>query len=399
MAFVSEKVKNLPPYLFSEFQRKKKKLEAEGMDVIDLGIGAPDLPAPQFVVDKLAEEAQKPENHRYSTYSGCQEFREAVAAFYKRQYNVNVNPDTEVLAVIGSKEGIANLMHAVIDPGDTVLVPDPGYPVYRTAVHLAGGKSAALPLDHKNGYVPLLDQVDEAAVQKAKAMFLNYPANPTAATVDLETLLKAVTFAKKNNMLLVHDAAYDMVTFNDYKSPSALQVPDAMETTVEFGSLSKSFSMTGWRIGYMVGNQEVVKALAALKSNIDTSQFLPVQKAAAAALNSDLSAPEANNQIYQERMEKLYDAMEEIGMQAERPNGTIFIWAKVPEGLTSMDFAEKLLNEAGVIVTPGNAFGSRGEGYVRISLSVSTDRLDEVIKRINGLNLKEVTNGEQFPGN
>ncbi|WP_174615918.1 aminotransferase class I/II-fold pyridoxal phosphate-dependent enzyme [Virgibacillus ihumii] len=393
MAFVSDKVKNLPPYLFSEFQRRKKKLEAEGMDVIDLGIGAPDLPAPQFVVEKLADEAQIPENHRYSTYSGCQEFREAVAAFYKKQYNVDLDPDTEVLAVIGSKEGIANLMHAVIDPGDTVLVPDPGYPVYRTAVHLAGGKNVSLPLDRTNGYVPLFEQVDLSSVQKAKAMFLNYPANPTAATVDFDTFLKAVTFAKKNNMLLVHDAAYDMVTFNGYQSPSVLQVPNAKETAVEFGSLSKSFSMTGWRIGYMVGNKEVVQALSALKSNIDTSQFLPVQKAAAAALKSDFKAPAANNKIYQKRMEKLHDALHEIGLRANRPNGTIFIWAEIPDGYTSMGFSAKLLNEAGVIVTPGNAFGSLGEGYVRISLSVGEDRLDEVIRRIKELDLKEVTNG------
>ncbi|WP_077324530.1 LL-diaminopimelate aminotransferase [Virgibacillus siamensis] len=393
MAFVSEKVKNLPPYLFSEFQRKKKKLMAEGMDVIDLGIGAPDLPAPQFVVDKLTEEAQKPENHRYSTYSGCQEFKEAVAAFYKRQYNVDLDPDNEVLAVIGSKEGIANLMHAAINPGDTVLVPDPGYPVYRTAVHLAGGDSVSLPLDRENGYVPLFGQVNKQIVQKAKAMFLNYPSNPTAATVDAGTFMKAVTFAEENDLLLVHDAAYDMVTFNGYTSPSVLQAPGAKDVAVEFGSLSKSFSMTGWRIGYMVGNKEVVQALAALKSNIDTCQFLPVQKAAAAALNSDFSASRKNNVIYQKRMKKLHGAMGKIGMQAERPNGTIFIWTKIPKGFTSMTFADKLLNEAGVIVTPGNTFGKQGEGYVRISLSVSEERLDEVIQRIQGLHLKEVTNG------
>ncbi|GAA0598211.1 LL-diaminopimelate aminotransferase [Virgibacillus siamensis] len=393
MAFVSDKVKNLPPYLFSEFQQKKKKLEAEGMDVIDLGIGAPDLPAPQFVVDKLAEEAQKPENHRYSTYSGCQEYREAVAGFYKNQYNVDLDPDTEVLAVIGSKEGIANLMHAVINPDDSVLVPDPGYPVYRTAVQLAGGKSVSLPLDHTDGYVPLFNQVDASTAQTAKAMFLNYPANPTAATVHLDTFLKAITFAEKNHMLLVHDAAYDMVTFNGYQSPSVLQVPNAKETAVEFGSLSKSFSMTGWRIGYMVGNKEVVQALSALKSNIDTSQFLPVQRAAAAALTSDFSASAANNKIYQERMEKLHDALSEMGLQADQPNGTIFLWVKIPNGYTSMEFAGKLLNEAGVIVTPGNAFGSQGEGYVRISLSVGKNRLDEVINRIKALDLKEVTNG------
>ncbi|WP_164217415.1 LL-diaminopimelate aminotransferase [Virgibacillus sp. YIM 98842] len=385
MSFVSDRVKSLPPYLFSEFQRKKKEMEANGVDVIDLGIGAPDLPAPEFVYEKLVEEAKSPLNHRYSIYSGMPSFREAVAAFYKKQYDVALDPETEVLALIGSKEGIANLIQAVANPGDTVIIPDPGYPVYRTAVHLAGGVSVPVPLDVNNGYIPIYDSLSKEEVQQAKLMFLNYPSNPTAATVELETFTEAVSFAEKNNILLVNDAAYDLVTFDDYVSPSVLQAPNAKKHAVEFGSLSKSFNMTGWRIGFAVGNKEVIQALATLKSNIDTSQFIPVQKAAEAALRSDLSAVKENNRIYKRRMEKLHTALNEIGIKTEKPRGTIFVWAEVPDGYTSAGFADKVLEEAGVIVTPGNAFGDNGEGFIRIALSVTEERLDEVIGRLKKL--------------
>ncbi|MFD1360764.1 aminotransferase class I/II-fold pyridoxal phosphate-dependent enzyme [Lentibacillus salinarum] len=392
MSFISDSVTNLPPYLFSEFQQKKKTLQADDVDVIDLGIGAPDLPTPDFIIDRLHEESRDPANHRYSTYSGCQEFREAVAHFYQTQYDVELDPDSEILAVIGSKEGIANLMHATLNPGETVLIPDPGYPVYRTAVHLAGGRSASLPLDNMNGYVPLYDQVDHEAIEQAKLMLLNYPSNPTAASADYDTFLKAVAFSWENQLLLVHDAAYDLITFHDSKAPSVMQVPGAKEQAVEFGSLSKSFNMTGWRIGYAVGNKEVIQALATFKSNIDTSQFIPIQKAAATALTSDFSAVAAHNHVYQERMERLHEGLQKLGIKAAKPHGTIFLWAKVPDGFTSIAFADKLLQDAGVIVTPGNAFGQRGEGYFRVALTVSVERLDEAVSRMAQLDFKEVTN-------
>ncbi|WP_188455171.1 LL-diaminopimelate aminotransferase [Virgibacillus oceani] len=392
MTFASDKIKSLPPYLFAEFQKKKKALEANGVDVIDLGIGAPDLPAPNFVIEKLAEEAKKSANHRYSNYSGCLEFREAVAEFYKSHYNVDLDPNTEVLTLIGSKEGIANLIQAVINPGDSVLVPDPGYPVYRNGVHLAGGESVRLPLDTENGYIPLYNEVSDEALEKAKLMFLNYPSNPTSATVHLNTFLEAITMAEQYNIVLAHDAAYDLVTFDGYKAPSVMQAPNAKDVAVEFGSLSKSFNMTGWRIGYIVGNKEIIRALSTLKSNIDTSQFLPIQKAAAAALRSDFSAVVANNKVYEERMEKLHTALNEAGIYSEKPKGTIFLWARVPKGFSSLSFSNKMLDEAGIIVTPGSAFGKSGEGFIRISLSVKSDRLDEVAKRIKAMDLKEVTN-------
>ena len=381
MSFVSDKVKKLPPYLFSELQRKKKKMEASGADVIDLGIGAPDLPAPEFIYEKLVEEAKKPLNHKYSVYNGIPSFREAVAEFYKNQYGVELEPETEVLALIGSKEGLANLVQAVTNPGDTVLIPDPGYPVYRTAVHLAGGVSVSLPLDVNNGYIPLYEKLGAEELEQSKLMILNYPSNPTAATVELDTFTEAVSFAEKNNILLVNDAAYDLVTFDNYKSPSVLQVPGAKKQAVEFGSLSKSFNMTGWRIGFAVGNKEVIQALSTLKSNIDTCQFIPVQKAAEEALRSDLSTVKENNRIYKKRMDKLHKALNELGIKTGKPRGTIFVWAKVPEGYTSAGFADKVLEKAGVIVTPGNAFGENGEGFIRLALSVSEDRLDEVISR------------------
>ncbi|RKQ31360.1 aminotransferase class I/II-fold pyridoxal phosphate-dependent enzyme [Oceanobacillus halophilus] len=387
--YVSRKVKNLPAYLFSEFQRKKKELQAKGVDVIDLGIGAPDLPTPNFIYQKLVEEAKKPENHKYSPYSGCNEFREAVADFYQRHYAVSLNPETEVLTLIGTKEGIANLVQSVINPGDKVLVPDPGYPVYRSAVHLAGGKSISLPLDEIDG-TPLLERIQKKDVKSAKLMFLNYPCNPTTATVNLATYKRAVSFAKRNSIAIANDAAYDLLTFDGYKAPSIMQVADAKKHAVEFGTLSKSFSMAGWRIGYVVGNKEMIQSLATLKSNIDTSQFLAIQKAAAHALQSDFVTVKENNQIYKERIDFFHAALLKLGIYAQKPKGTFFIWAKVPASYTSMEFADLLLNKAGIIVTPGSAFGQRGEGFVRIALTVPVARLEEVIRRWKELKLNEV---------
>lgn len=375
-------MKSLPPYLFSEFQRKKNELEAEGIDVIDLGIGAPDLPAPQFVVDQLVNEAQFHENHRYSPFGGIEEFRTAVTCFYKQQYDVELNPNTEVLTLIGSKEGLHHFMQATIDEGDHVLLPDPGYPVYQTAVHLAGGIQARLPLDMEKGGIPAFDQIPEDVLHKAKVMVLNYPSNPTATTVELNTFTEAVSFAQKNNLLVANDAAYSLVTFDDYKAPSIMQVSGAKDHAVEFGSLSKSFNMAGWRIGYVVGNESAIQALGTLKSNLDSGQFIPIQKAGAHALTSDLQAVKENSAIFQKRMELMYEALTKMGIKAHKPKGTIFMWAQVPQNYSSVDFANLLLDKAGVIVTSGSAFGKGGEGYIRIALTVPEDRLREVISRL-----------------
>lgn len=389
-SFVSKRVQGLPPYLFSVIDEKKKRLQEEGVDVIDLGIGAPDLPTPNFIVDRLIKELQDPSNFKYSGYAGCQEFREAVASFYKQQYGVDLDPTTEILTLVGSKEGIAHVIPAMIDPGDAALIPDPGYPVYRTATYLAGGQCIDLPLDAQDHYRPIFSQLPPSVCEKAKLMFLNYPGNPTAATVELDVFEEAVAFAKKHQIGVIHDSAYGLVTFDQFKAPSILQVEGAKEIAIEFGSLSKSFNMTGWRIGYAVGNSEIIRALSNVKSNIDTSQFLPIQKAAAEALTSDYHAVEQNNAIYNERLEKMLEALKSIGIHVEKPRGSFFIWAPVPSGFSSSQFAEMVLEETGVIITPGNSFGPSGEGYFRISLSVPTERLDEAVKRIKSLNL-EVT--------
>ncbi|MDQ0338004.1 LL-diaminopimelate aminotransferase [Caldalkalibacillus uzonensis] len=383
-------MRQLPPYLFSVFQEKKERLLRQGVDVIDLGIGAPDLPTPAFVIDKLKKELTDAQNFKYSPYKGLPEFREAVAAFYEEEYGVMLDPETEVLALIGSKEGIAHLLPAVIDPGDVVLVPDPGYPVYRTAAYLAGGQCLSLPLDHANGYRPQFWMLDKEKLHRAKLMFLNYPSNPTAAVAGLDVFREAVNFATEQQVAIAHDSAYSLVTFAGYRAPSIMQAEGAKEVAVEFGSLSKSFNMTGWRIGYVVGNKDMIQALAVIKSNTDTSQFIPIQKAAALALRSDRSVVKENNAIYERRMEEMLTALKEVSIQAVKPQATFFIWAQVPEGFTSTEFATRLLEEAGVVVTPGNAFGPRGEGFFRLSLSVPTDRLREAAQRIKQLGKEDV---------
>lgn len=382
---MSKRVQGLPPYVFSVIHEKKAHLQAKGIDVIDLGIGAPDLPTPYFIVEKMIAELAKPQNFTYSPYEGCEEFREAIAAFYEKHYSVQLDPKTEILTLIGSKEGIANIFPALIDKGDTVLIPDPGYPVYRTAAYLAGAECLHLPLDAKNQYRPLFSELSIDTCQNAKMMVLNYPSNPTAATVDLAVFQEAISFAKKYRIAVIHDAAYALVTFGDYAAPSIMQVPGAKDIAVEFGSLSKSFNMTGWRIGYVVGNKDMIRALATIKSNIDSSQFLPIQKAAAAAMLSDFTTVVDNNQVYEERLHTMLSALRTIGIEVEEPQGTFFIWARVPPTYTSTQFTEKLLEEAGVVITPGNAFGPSGEGYFRLSLSVPTVRLKEAAARMKNL--------------
>ncbi|EGL83804.1 aminotransferase class I and II [Caldalkalibacillus thermarum TA2.A1] len=382
---ISHRVRQLPPYLLSVLQEKKERLLKQGVDVIDLGIGAPDLPTPGFIVDKLMEELAEPQNFKYSPYKGLREFREAVADFYEQEYGVKLDPDTEVLTLIGSKEGIAHLLPAVIDPGEVVLVPDPGYPVYRTAAYLAGGECVSLPLDQANSYRPQFSKLDKEKLNRAKLMFLNYPSNPTAAVAGLDVFREAVAFAQAHQLAIAHDSAYALVTFGGYQAPSIMQAEGAKEVAVEFGSLSKSFNMTGWRIGYVVGNREIIQALAVIKSNTDTSQFIPIQKAAALALRSDRTVVKENNAIYEARMEEMLSALKEAGIQAAKPRATFFIWAQVPEGFTSAEFATRLLEEAGIVVMPGHAFGPRGEGFFRLSLSVPTERLREAARRIRQL--------------
>ncbi|KAB2333295.1 aminotransferase class I/II-fold pyridoxal phosphate-dependent enzyme [Cytobacillus depressus] len=382
MVFQSDRVGQIPPYLFAEINKKKEAMIQTGIDVIDLGIGDPDLPTPNHIVEKLIAEMQHPLNFKYPSFIGHEEFRKSVADYYEREYKVKLDPKTEVLALIGSKEGIGHLIPALIDPGDVVLIPDPSYPVYRMATHLASGESYSMLLKEENNFEPEFDSIPKDILTRSKLMFLNYPGNPTAATVDLKHFERAVSFAKENQIPIAHDSAYNMVTFDGYKAPSILQAEGAKEIAVEFGSLSKTYNMTGWRIGYVVGNKDIIKSLAVLKSNMDTGQFTPIQLAAAHALNSDQSCVSKHNQIYKERMEAMIAGLASIGIKVDPPKGSFFIWAPVPEGFTSTEFATSVLEQTGVIITPGNAFGSGGEGYFRVSLSVPTERLYEAIDRI-----------------
>ncbi|MBU8878402.1 LL-diaminopimelate aminotransferase [Bacillus sp. FJAT-29790] len=382
MNYQSNRIDQIPPYLFAEINKKKAALIQSGIDVIDLGIGDPDLPTPTHIVGKLVEEMQEPKNFKYPSFVGCAEFRQAVADFYSRQYGVNIDPETEVLALIGSKEGIAHLIPTLIDPGDYVLIPDPSYPVYRMATLLANGQYFNMPLLKENNFEPDFSLIPNEVIKQAKLMFLNYPGNPTAATVDINFFEHAVSFGQQHNIPIAHDSAYNMVTFSGYKAPSILQVNGAKEIAVEFGSLSKTYNMTGWRIGYVVGNKEIIKALSILKSNTDSGQFTPIQKAAAFALNSDQTCLTKHNQIYEERMVAMLDALGSIGIKADPPKGSFFIWAPVPSGFTSTEFVTQVLEQTGVILTPGNAFGPSGEGYFRLSLSVPNERLFEAVNRI-----------------
>jgi LL-diaminopimelate aminotransferase len=378
----AKRAEALPPYTFSKIQAKKKALVEQGLDIIDLGIGDPDLPTPGFIKERLIKELDDPANMRYSPFDGSREFREAVSTFYRRRFQVDLDPDTEVLMLIGSKEGLAHLVLSMVDPGDAVIVPDPSYPVYRMAAHLAGGRIYDLKLREALGFRPDFRDIPQDVLKRAKLAFLNYPGNPTGATVDLAFFEEAVAFFAEHGIWLVHDSAYNLVTFGDYQAPSVLQAEGAKDVAVEFGSLSKAFNMTGWRIGYVVGNRRVIQLLKTVKSNVDTGQFLPIQKAAAAALTSDLSVLATRNAIYEKRADVMIQALRAIGMSLQKPKGSIFLWAKVPDGETSASFCEKLLEEAGVILTPGSAFGPNGEGYCRISLSVPDERLVEAAERI-----------------
>ncbi|MFB5662462.1 aminotransferase class I/II-fold pyridoxal phosphate-dependent enzyme [Alteribacillus sp. HJP-4] len=383
MEWKSKRVAAVPPYLFSHINKQKAELLKMGADVIDLGIGAPDLPTAPHIVDKLIEEMKDPLNFKYSSYGGCDEFREAVAAYYQREFSVELDPSKEILALIGSKEGIGHFFPSVLNPGDSILLPDPGYPAYQAAAVLAGIEPISYPLKEENLFIVDFDDIEKQKAEEAKALVLNYPGNPTAASVEPSFFQTAADFAEKYNLLLIHDAAYNRVTFGAYDAPSLLQAKGERGRLVEFGSLSKAYCMTGWRIGYAAGSEKALESLAVMKSNLDTSQFLPVQKAAAFALTGDQACVKKQNHIFENRMETMYKELRKGGIELHKPKGSIFLWCKVPGQRHSKEFAENLLKKEGVIVSPGAAFGSAGENYFRISLSVDENRLLEAAARIS----------------
>ena len=378
----AERLKKLPPYLFKEIDRKKAEVMARGVDIIDLGVGDPDLPTPPHIIEALKKAMDDPANHRYPSYSGMGGFKETVAQWYGERFGVDLDPQAEVVSLIGSKEGIAHFPLAFINPGDVALVPTPAYPVYNIATLFAGGESFFMPLLSENRFLPDLDVIPDEIASRARAMFINYPNNPTSVVADPEFFSRVVQFAKKYGIIVCHDAAYTEMAFDGYRPPSFLEVDDAKDVGVEFHSLSKTYNMTGWRIGFAVGNHKGIEGLGAIKSNIDSGLFQAVQIAGMEALNGDQSCVEEMKKIYSRRRDMMVKGLRKAGFEVESPKATFYLWVKVVEGYTSAQIATRFLEEAGVVVTPGNGFGEPGEGYFRIALTQNRQRLEEAIQRI-----------------
>jgi LL-diaminopimelate aminotransferase len=376
----SKRLEKLPPYLFAELERKIQAKKAEGVDVISLGIGDPDTPTPGFVVDALADAARDPGTHQYPSNRGRPEFRQAVADFYERRFGVTLDPDTEIIPALGAKECIFNLNLAFLDPGDAALASDPGYPVYTGGPLLSGGEPVLMPLVPELGFAPDLDAVGDRS--SAKLMFLNYPNNPTGAIVPDGLFERAVEFGKQHDILVVHDASYTEISFDGYKPPSFLETPGAKDVGVEVFSLSKAYNMTGWRTAAIVGNAEAIDAYWRLKTNIDSGMFEAVQLAAVAALRDGDETAREMSAIYQRRRDLVCGALSEIGVDVTPPKGTIYVWAPVPDGHTSASYCERVLEESGVAISPGGAYGQSGEGWFRISLTVPDERLSEAVERM-----------------
>ncbi|MFH1542371.1 MAG: LL-diaminopimelate aminotransferase [bacterium] len=378
----SKRLDLIPPYLFVKIEEKKAELTAKGIDIIDFGIGDPDLPTPQHIFQKMHDVLKKKESGQYPSSKGELSFRQAVADWYKKRFNVTLDPATEVCTLLGSKEGLAHLPLAFIDKGDISLIPDPSYPVYKICTTLAGGDVHLLPLTAKNNFLADLDSIPAKVLKKAKLLYVNYPNNPTGAVADKTYLSKCVEFCKKHKILLVSDLAYSEMGYDGYKPMSVLEIPGAKEVTIEFHSLSKTYNMTGWRIGMAVGNKEAVQALATIKSNLDSGAFKAIQFAGIEALSASQECVEENNKIFAERRDVLVDGLKSLGFKVEKPKATFYVWVPVPKGETSSSFTEKLLTKCGILVVPGNGYGPSGEGYVRFAITIPKERIAEAIERL-----------------
>lgn len=379
----SERLKSIPPYLFAEIDAIIRKKKEQGFDVISLGIGDPDTQTPNPIIEELCKEARNKENHRYPSSYGLKALKVAAANFYKKRFDIEIDPESEVLTLWGSKEGIANIAYTFINPGDTVLVPDPSYPVYKIGTMFAGGSTYTMPLTEENKFLIDLENIDREVAIKAKLMHVNYPSNPTSAICDLDFFNKLVDFATEYKILICHDNAYgDIYAEQKYKPVSFLNAKGSKETGIEFYSLSKSFNMTGWRISFAVGNSAALASLGKYKSNVDSGVFNAVQYAAAAALDNYEEYIDYNNEIYNRRRQKVWGLLDKMGLKYYKSFNTIYIWSKVPEGYSSASFAKLLLDKTNVVVTPGSAYGKYGEGYFRISLTISDSRLEEALDRI-----------------
>ncbi len=383
----SKRLDLIPPYLFVKIEDKKYELVKKGVDIIDFGIGDPDLPTPSHIVKKMTEILNSKQSSNYPTSKGELVFRQAVAEWYKRRFNVDLDPENEVCCLIGSKEGLAHLPLCFIDANDISLIPDPSYPVYKICTTLAGGEPYLLTLTEKNKFIPDLDAIPAEVLKKAKLLFINYPNNPTGAVAGKDFFEKAVSFAKKNDLLLVSDLAYSEMGYDGYRPASVLEIPGAKDVTIEFHSLSKTYNMTGWRIGMAVGNREAVQALATIKSNVDSGAFKAIQFAAIEALSGPQASVEENRKVFEERRNVLIDGLNSLGWKLEKPKATFYMWIPVPKGETSSSFTENLLEKCGILVVPGSGYGPAGEGYVRMAITIPKERIAEAIGRMkkNGI--------------
>lgn len=381
----SDRLKSLPPYLFKEIDRQKDEVRKKGVDIIDLGVGDPDMPTPPHIIAALNKAAADSANHRYPSYSGMGDFNAAVARWYRKRFNVTLDQEKEVVTLIGSKEGIAHIPLAFINPGDTALASSPGYPVYHIGVQFAGGKTYFMDLLKQNDFLPDLSAIPQEVARSAKMMFINYPNNPTAAVATAEFFKEVVSYAEKHKIIVCHDAAYTEMAFDGYRPISFLETDGAKEVGIEFHSLSKTYNMTGWRIGFAVGRSEVIQALGQVKSNIDSGAFQAVQVAGIAALEGDQGCVDEMNKEYTARRDILVKGLIDNDLSVEKPKATFYVWIGVPKGYTSSEFTSHLLLKAGVVRTPGNGFGAAGEGYVRMALTVGQKRMKEAIERIRSI--------------
>jgi len=387
----ARRIENLPPYPFVEVSRKIAEKRAQGKDVISLAVGDPDIPTPWHVIARLCQAAQDPQNHRYPESDGLPEFRRAIAQWYESRFGVTLDPDREVLPLIGAKEGIGHIALCFIAPGDVALVPDPAYPVYSIGTMFASGSSHFMPLTEDNDFLPDLDRVPEDIARKAKILWISYPNNPTAAVAEREFFDRVVAFARKYDIAVCHDGPYTEVAFDGYRPTSFLEAAEAREVGVEFHSLSKSYNMTGWRVGMVVGNASIIDALRRVKSNLDSGIPQAIQHAAIEALTGPQDCVAEHKAIYQRRRDRLLQTLSQIGLKARPPRASLYIWARVPEGYTSLEFATSLLEEAGVVVTPGISYGKHGEGYIRLSLTIPDERLEEAMARLTAWHKKKLT--------
>ncbi|MGA3083816.1 MAG: LL-diaminopimelate aminotransferase [Thermodesulfobacteriota bacterium] len=379
----SDRLKQLPPYLFKEIDRLKVEVQSKGVDIIDLGVGDPDLPTPAHILNRMNQATLDPKNHRYPSYSGMNEFLKVVSSWYQRRFGVTLDPETEVVTLIGSKEGIAHFPLAFLNPGDLSLITSPGYPVYHIGTLFSGGQSYFLPLLKENRFLPDLSQIPKEVAGRAKILFLNYPNNPTAAVADRAFFEQAVRFAQENQVIVAHDAAYSEIAYDGYRPLSFMEIPGAKEVGIEFHSLSKTYNMTGWRIGFAVGHARLIAGLSQIKSNIDSGAAQAIQWAGIEALEGSQDCLTELNGIYQQRRDLMVAGLKKIGLGVEAPKATFYLWIECPKGYTSTQTTLHLLERTGIVTTPGNGFGDPGEGYFRISLTVPEERLKEAVVRLS----------------